>query len=328
MRRRDFIQGIAISSAWPLAARAQQRGKTARVGVLTLWAETDRVAEARFIAFKEELQKLGWTDGLNVRIEFHWAADDESHLLAYATELVRMTPDVILAVTPPALNALRQDTQSIPIVFVLVADPVGGGFVKNLAKPGANVTGFSNFEYGMAGKWLELLKAIAPHASRVAVIHNPTNPTAGGFLRETGVVASSLGMRVTTAAARDAAEIERAVIDFAREPDRGVIVLPDSTTSSNRELLIALETHNRLPMVVTQRYFAAIGGLVSYGPDVFEQFRQAASYVDRILKGAQPADLPVQTPTKFELVINLKTAKALGLSISSSLLATADEVIE
>jgi putative ABC transport system substrate-binding protein len=328
MRRREFITivgGAAISC--PLAALAQQSEQMRRIAVLTIFAENDPEGQARANALQQKLQDLGWTDGRNVRFEYRRVVDPD-RIPGFAAELVRLTPDVIVAYGSPALAALRRETHSIPIVFVQVTNPVGGGFVASLAHPGGNITGFTNFEFSIGGKWLQTLTQIAPYVRRVAVILDPENPTASGYLGAVEAMAPSLGVQVAPTAGRDAADIEHAIESFAREPNGGVIVLPDIITIVNRELFVTLAARLQLPAIYPLRLFAATGGLLSYGVDQINQSREAASYVDRILKGERPGDLPVQAPTKFELVINLKTAKSLNLTVPQTLLATADEVIE
>ena len=297
------------------------------IAVLTIFAENDPEGQARANAFQQKLRDLGWTDGHNVRLEYR-RTDNPEHIPAVAAELVRLMPDVILSYGSPALAALRRETRSIPIVFVQVTNPVGGGFVASLAHPGGNITGFTNFEFAIGGKWLETLKEIAPDTKRVAVILDPENPTASGYLGTIEAMATLSGVQVTPIAGRDTATIEREVEAFARQPNGGVIVLPDLITVVNREPIVGLAVRLHLPAVYPLRLFAASGGLVSYGVDQINQSREAASYVDRILKGEKPADLPVQGPTKLELVINLKTAKAIGLTVPASMLARADQVIE
>jgi putative tryptophan/tyrosine transport system substrate-binding protein len=300
-----------------------------RIGVLMPLTMDDPDAQPRVTAFKRGLQELGWMNGRNVRIEYRWAAGDASRMRTYAAELVGLTPDVILANSSPILAALRQETRTVPIVFVIVIDPIGGGFVSNLAHPGGNITGFTNFEFSMGGKWLEMLKDAAPVVARVAVIFNPeTAFYAVHFLRSVEAAASSLAVKPIATPIHDAAEIERAIDAFARESNGGLLVLPDTSTTVHRELIVALAGRHRLPAVFPFRFFATSGGLLSYGIDASDVFRQAASYIDRILRGANPGELPVQAPTKFELVINLKTAAALGLTISRDFLLRADEVIE
>ena len=327
MKRREFILALGGAATWPLAARAQQADQVRRIAVLTLFPENDPEGQARHAAFVRELQQLGWTEGRNVRFDYR-SVTDPDRISAFAAELVRLTPDVILAYGSPILTALRRETRSIPIVFVQVTNPVGGGFVASLAHPGGNITGFTNFEFAIGGKWLETLKEIAPDTKRVAVILDPENPTASGYLGAIEAMAPSLSVQVTPTAGRDVADIERAIAAFARGPNGGVIVLPDIIAIVHRELFVGLAARHRLPAVYPLRLFAAAGGLLSYGVDQINQSQRAADYVDRILKGEKPADLPVQAPTKFELVINLKTAKALGLTIPPSVLTRADEVIE
>ena len=328
MNRRTFIMLIGGAAMWPRAARAQQREKMRRVGVLMNLAADDTEGSARVTALAQGLQELGWRDGRDVRIDYRWAAADAPSFHRHAQELLTLAPDVIIASATPSVVALQQATRTVPIVFVGVADPVGAGLVESLAHPGGNTTGFSIFEYSISGKWLELLKEIAPRVRRAAVIrdHLLTSGTAQfGVIQS---VAHALGAELTPVAARSADEIERGLSTFAREPDGGVIVTGSPLTAVHRNLIIMLAARHRLPAVYPFRYFATGGGLISYGPDVADQYRRAAGYVDRILKGEKPADLPVQAPTKFETIINLKTAKALGLDVPTPLLARADEVIE
>jgi putative tryptophan/tyrosine transport system substrate-binding protein len=330
MRRRELITllggaAAAASVCWPLAARAQQPGRVRRIGVLLGNAAGDPVAQSWVAAFVRGLATSGWTDGRNVHIDYRWAATD---LRAGAAELVTLTPDVILATSTPPLAALHKATTSVPIVFVNITDPVGAGFVASLAHPGGNITGFTSFEYAMSGKWLDMLREVRPSLTRALVILNPNNPQSPGRMSAIAAAALSLGVRLTPAGAHDAAEIERAVDAFAGEPNGGLLVLPDIITTTHRELIFSLAARHRLPAIYPFGFFAKNGGLMSYGIDVVESFRLGASYVDRILKGEKPGDLPVQAPTKFELIINLKTAKALGLDIPDKLLALADEVIE
>jgi putative tryptophan/tyrosine transport system substrate-binding protein len=328
VKRREFIALLGGTAAWPRAARAQQSGRMPRVAVLMATAESDPEIKARVNAFRQRLQELGWTDGRNIRIDYRFAAGDPTRLQAYAAELVGLAPDVIFLSSPPTLRVVREQTQTIPIVFVGVADPVGAGFVESLIRPGGNMTGFTNFEFSIAGKWLQLLKELVPRTTRVAVLHNPENPTAFGYLRMVDAMAPSAAVQVTANAARDAGEIEHAFDMIADKPSDGLIVLPEVSTTLNRELIITLAARHRLPAVYPFRYFAERGGLISYGPQQLLDFHQAASYVDRILRGAKPSDLPVQAPTKYELVINLKTAKALGLDVPLHFQQLADEVIE
>jgi putative ABC transport system substrate-binding protein len=327
MRRRDFIQAITVSTTWPLIARAQPPDRAQRIGLLMVLAEGDPAGQAYIAAFQEGLQKLGWTDGRNVQINTRWGAGEPDRLQAYAAELVRSKPDVIVAGATSALAELQQATRTIPIVFAQVSDPVVGGFVASLMHPGGNITGFALYEYAVAPKWLELLKQIAPRVTRVAVIYEPANIASAGQLREieTG---PSFGVTLSATPVRDAADIERAIEAFASGSNGGLVVLPNPVTTVHRELIIALAAKHRLPAVYAYRVYVTSGGLASYGVDIRDLYRRAASYVDRILKGEKPADLPVQFPTNFELVINLKTARALGLDLPNSLLARTDEVIE
>ena len=327
MRRRDFITlvgGAAVG--WPLAARAQQPER--RIGVLMLGAADDPLWRARLAAFLDGLQQLGWTDSRNLRIEIRWAARDaDSH--RRAEELVALAPDVILASASASAAALQRITRSVPIVFANVIDPVGAGFVASLARPGGNITGFSAFEYSLSGKWLELLKEIAPNLTRAAVLRDPALAAGiGQFAAIQALAPPSLGVELTPIDARDPGEIERAIAAFARERHGGLIVTGSLSAVTHRDLIISLATRYLLPNVYPFRYYPASGGLASYGPDPIDEYKRAASYVDRILKGEKAADLPVQAPTKYQLVINLKTAKALGLSIPPVLLVRADEVIE
>jgi putative ABC transport system substrate-binding protein len=328
MRRRDFITLLGGTAAWPLAARAQQPERMRRIGVLLNLAADDRESQTRNAAFLQGLQQLGWTEGHNVRVEYRWAAGDADRFRGYAAELVAFSPDVILASTSPAVAALQQATRTVPIVFVIVIDPVGAGFVASLARPGGNATGFTLFEYGVAGKWLELLKEIAPGVTRVAVLRDPAIAAGIGQLGAIQAVAPSFGVELSPVDVRDAGEIERAVTAFARVPNGGMIVTGSPSQGVHRELIITLAARHRVPAIHPFRYMATSGGLIAYGPDQVDQYRRAAGYVDRILKGEKPADLPVQNPTKYELAINLKTAKALGLDVPPTLLARADEVIE
>ena len=332
MKRREFIT-LAGGAAFglPFAARAQQSGGMRRIGVLTTFSDSDALAEGWLAAFRKGLDEWDWHDGRNVRIDYRWAAGDADRLRAFAKELVARQPDVIFAVTTPAVAALLRETRTLPIVFAQVSDPIGSGFVASLARPGGNVTGFTNIniESSIGGKWLQLLKQIAPAVRRVAMIYNPpTSPFAGYYLRPFESAGPAYGVQTTAAAVDSDADIRNALDALAREPGGGFVVLPDTFTGIHREQIVSLAARYRLPAVYPFRWFADIGGLLSYGIDSDDMFRRAASYVDRILKGAKPADLPVQAPTKYELLINLKTAKALGLEVPSTLLATADEVIE
>jgi len=328
MRRRQFISLIGGAAAWPLAARAQQSERMRRIGVLTNLAENDPEGQSRNEAFRQGLHQLGWTDGGNVRIDYRGTLGDAERTRRYAAELVALAPDVILATGSAAAGPLLQATRTVPIVFVIVPDPVGAGFVDGLARPGGNATGFLSSEYGISGKWVELLKQIAPAVIRAAIIRDPAITAGIGQFGAIQAVAPSLGVEVSPVNVRDAGEIERAVTAFARASNGGVIVTGSALAGVHRDLIITLAARHKLPAVYYARYFVAAGGLISYGPDFVDQYRQAASYVDRILKGEKPADLPVQAPTKYELVINLKTAKALGIEIPPTLLARADEVIE
>jgi putative ABC transport system substrate-binding protein len=328
MRRRAFITLVGGAAAWPLAARAQQAERVRRIGVLTSMASDDALGQARLMAFGQGLAQLGWTVGRNVQIDIRWTAGKADDARKYATELVALAPDVILAAGGGGVGPLLQVTGTVPIVFTQVTDPVGAGFVESLGRPGGNATGFINFEYGMSVKWLELLKQIAPSVRRVAVLRDPA--IVGGVAQLGAIqgAAPSFGVEVSPVGVRDGGEIKRALAAFARGSNDGLIVLTTGLTLVHRELIISLAARHRLPAVYTDRTFVTGGGLISYGPDRMEHFRLAAGYVDRILKGDKPAELPVQAPTKYELVINLKTAKALGIEMPASVLARADEVIE
>jgi ABC-type uncharacterized transport system substrate-binding protein len=328
MKRREFILALGGAATWPLAARAQQGERIRRIGVLMNLAEDDPESQARMSGFVQALQQLGWTDGRNVRIEIRWAAADPERFRKYATELITPAPDVLLAGAGSSVTALQQVTRAVPIVFVNTPDPVGAGLVASLARPGGNATGFTVFEYGMTAKWLELLKQIAPKVTRVVVLRDPSLSANIGQLAAIQAVAPSLGVELTPIDVRDAGEIERGVSDFARRANGGLITPASPFQGVHRELIITLAARHGLPAVYPFRYMVTGGGLMSYGTDLVDQFRQAAAYVDRILKGEKPADLPVQAPTKYELVINLKTARALGLEVPPMLLARADEVIE
>jgi putative tryptophan/tyrosine transport system substrate-binding protein len=328
MRRREFISFLGGATAWPLAARAQQGGQMRRIGVLMAISADDAEAQARIAAFVQGLQQLGWTVAKNVRVDYRLAGIDADTLRKYAGELVALAPDVILAQSSPSIAVLLQATRTVPIVFTLIADPVGAGYVDSLAHPGGNATGFSVFEYSIGGKWLELLKEIAPHVTRVAVLRELAVAAGPAQFGAAQTVAPSLGMELRPVDTRDAGEMERAITAFARGSNSGLLVTGSSSASLHRKLIIGLAAQYRLPAVYFNRLFVTAGGLISYGPDYVDQFRLAAGYVDRILKGEKPADLPVQAPTKYELVVNLKTAKALGLTIPQSVLTRADEVIE
>ena len=329
MRRRKFITLLGGAAAtWPLAARGQQGERVRRIGVLINMAADDPEGHARITAFAQGLQEAGWTTGRNVRIDYRWGGGGADAMAKYAAELVALAPDVILAATSSSVAALQRIAGTIPIVFVQVIDPVSAGFVASLARPGGNATGFTIIEFGFSGKWLELLKEIAPRITRAAVIRHPTSAFQMGQMGAIQSVAPSLGVELRPVEARGAGEIERAVTAFARSGNGGLIVLSGNASLAHRELIITLAARERLPAVYADRVFVAGGGLMSYDTNRTEQYRRAAGYVDRILKGEKPADLPVQAPTKYDLVINLKTARALGLDTPATLLARADEVIE
>jgi putative tryptophan/tyrosine transport system substrate-binding protein len=327
MRRREFITLVGGAAAgWPLAARAQQPEPMRRIGVLMNLAADDPEGQGRVTAFVQALQQLGWIEGRNMRIDYRWAraGRDVDLFHKYAPELVALAPDVILASGFPSMAALQPITRSVPVVFVLVADPVGAGFVESLARPGGNITGFATYEFSISAKWLELLKRIVPHVTRAGIIRDPTLTAGTAMFGAIQAVAPSLGVDVRPIDVRDASEIERAVTAFARSSNGGLIVIPSPFVLS----LVALAARHNLPTVYYERYLVSAGGLVSYGPDYFDEYRRAAGYINRVLKGEKPADLPVQAPTKYKTVINLKTAKALGLEIPPTVLTIADEVIE
>jgi putative ABC transport system substrate-binding protein len=329
--RREFITLLVDAAvAWPLVARAQQPDRMRRIGVLVAFAASDAEAQARVAALRNALQKLGWTAGYNIQIDERWGASDVGQMRGYAAELVRLKPDVIVGVAVSAAVALLHETRTIPIVFTQVSDPIESGLIETLSHPNGNATGFTNFEASMGGKWLELLKEIVPGVKRAAIVFNPNTAARGGsfYLGPFKAAAALLAVVPVAAPVHDAGEIENALNLLGRKPNGGVVVMPDAFTLVHRELIIALTAHYRLPAVYPFRFFATSGGLVSYGINPMEQFPRAATYVNRILKGEKPSDLPVQQPTKFELIINLKTAKALGLTIPSGVLAMADEVIE
>ena len=327
--RREFITLLGSAAvAWPLVARAQQRERMRSVGVLTPFAAHNTEGQNRVTAFAQALQQLGWSVGQNARLHYRWGDGTSATMQKYAAELVALAPDVILADSSAALSPLLQATQTIPIVFAIVADPVGAGYVETLARPGGNATGFTPFEYGVAGKWLELLKEIAPRVTRAAVLRDPAIAAGPGQFGALQAVAPSLGVELRAVNVRDADEIERSIAGFAQGSNGGLVVTGSAAAAAHRDLIVTLAARHRLPAVYNARLYGEIGGLVCYGADFLDQFRRAAGYADRILKGEKPADLPVQAPTKYELVINLKTAKALGLDVPPSLLARADEVIE
>ena len=329
MRRRDFITLLGgAAAAWPVAAHAQQRDRMRRIGVFMPGVADDPEYQARNAAFLQRLGELGWIVGRNVRIEYRWGAGDVERYRTIAAELVALAPDVVLALGFSTVSALQKASRTVPIVFATVTDPVGGGLVASLARPGGNTTGFISTEFGFSGKWLELLKEIAPRVTRAAVMRDAAIASQVGLFGGLQSVASALGVELRPVDMREAGEIERAVVEFAREPNGGLIAMSNAAVIRHRELIVSLAARHRLPAVYAYRSHVASGGLISYGPDNIDQFRRAAGYVDRILKGERPADLPVQAPTRFELVINLNTAKALGLDVPPMLLARADEVIE
>jgi putative ABC transport system substrate-binding protein len=329
MRRREFITLLGSVAAWPHAALAQQADRMRRIGVLVGLAADDPESQARTAAFAQGLAQLGWADGRNVRIDTRWATTNSDDIRRHAAELAALAPDVILSATGTLTVApLLQATRTVPIVFVLVIDPVGAGFVASLARPGGNATGFTIFEYGMSGKWLELLKEIAPRVTRAAVLRDPAVASGIGQFAAVQAVAPSLGVELSPVDVRDAGEIERTVTAFARFGNGGLIVTASALATRHRNLIIALAAQHKLPAIYSGHWFVTDGGLLAYGPDYVAQFQQAAGYVDRVLKGEKPADLPVQSATKYETMVNLKTAKALGLDVPATLLARADKVIE
>ena len=328
MRRRAFIAGLGSAAAGPLAARAQQPEQMRRIGVLVASSEDESDIQARLDGFRQGIEKLGWSQGRNLRIDTRFAAGRADQYQVLAKELVALQPDVILAQSPPITAALQRESHAIPIVFVSVSDPIGAGFVASLARPGGNITGMMQYEAGITGKWLAMLKEISPRLARVALVGNAKTTAYDYFLRAAEIAAPPLAIELVPRRVETAADIERAIGAFAPAPSGGLLLLPDSTVTSNCDLIIALAAHHRLPAVYPFRFFVAAGGLMSYGTDQVEILRQAASYVDRILRGTNPADLPVQAPTKYETTLNLKTAKALGIDVPASLLVRADEVIE
>jgi putative ABC transport system substrate-binding protein len=331
MRRRQFITLLGCAAAWPVAARAQQPGGIRRIGILFGTAEDDPSTVAGLGAFTKALQELGLTDGRNLRIDYRFAAADVDRMQAFAKELVGLQPDLIVAQTTPVVAAIQRETRTIPIVFVVVSDPVGSGFVASLPRPGGNITGFINIESSMSGKWIEMLKDIVPRVSRAVLMFNPeTAPYFDYYVQPFEAAARSYAVEPTTAPVRTAADIEHIIALLGDRPDTGLVVMPDAFTSirSNFDLIISLVARHHVPTIYPYRFMVAAGGLVSYGTDNTDLYRRATTYVDRILKGARPADLPVQLPTKFELAVNLKTAKALGIDMPATLLGRADEVIE
>jgi putative ABC transport system substrate-binding protein len=329
MKRRDFITLLGGAAAWPLAARAQQSARIRHIGILMAFSENDPEAKSWTGGFREELGKLGWTDGDNVQIDTRWATADVESLQHFAKQLVALHPDLILTGSTPATAAMRQQTNTIPIIFAMVGDPVGSGFVASLSRPEGNLTGFTPIENSLGGKWVELLKEIAPRVARVAMVFDPAMaPFASYYLNPFKAAAASFGMEAIVAPVDDMAELERVVATSAREPNSGLVVMPDAFTIGHHLDITSLAARYRVPTVYPFRIFAEVGGLLSYGSSALDEFRRAASYADRILKGAKPSELPVQTPINFDLVINLKTAKALGLDVPSSIRLRADEVIE
>jgi putative ABC transport system substrate-binding protein len=328
MKRRDFIAALGGAAALPLAARAQQREPMRRIAMLMPLAADDPESQARMAAFLQQLQQLGWTVGRNVQIDIRWAGANDTALRKHAAELAAIAPDVIVGNGSAAIGPLLQATRSVPIVFVTVPDPVGAGFVESLSRPGGNATGFINFEYGIGGKWLELLKEMAPRTTRVAVIRDSTLAVGAGQFGAIQALAPSLGIEARPIDVRNASEIERAITAFAQTPNGGLILTGSAAAIAHGNLIIALAAKHKLPAVYFLRRFVNSGGLICYAPDIVDQHRQAAGYVDRILKGEKPADLAVQAPTKYELAVNLKAAKALGLTVPPSVLARADQVIE
>jgi len=328
MRRREFITLIGGAAAWPLAARAQQPGRARRIGVLMGYAETDPAAQAQVAALRQELQKLGWDDGRNIRIDVRFPAADAGRVRTILQELMGLTPDLLVSNTNLVTAVVQAEVHTIPIVFISVGDPVGSGFISNEARPNGNLTGFANWESSISGKWLELFKEVAPQVERVGFLMHPETPANIEFFEFAKALTPVFKVKPAALGVRNADEIERALTVFAAEGNGGFIVIPHAVTFANRDLIVALATRLRLPGLYPLAFYAKAGGLISYGFDSVNQFQQGAGYVDRILRGAKPADLPVQYPTKFQLVVNLATAKALGLDVPPTLLARADEVIE
>jgi putative ABC transport system substrate-binding protein len=328
MRRREFITLLGgAAAAWPLAARAQ-RDRVRRVGVLMSTGERDPETQLRIGAFREGLQKFGWAEGRNLQIDYRWGGGSIARTRTYAAELVALKPDVIFGAPAAAAAALHRETQSVPVVFAQVPDPIGLGLIESLSRPGGNITGFALFEYAIALKWLELLKQIASHVTRVAILYDPEQPTSSGYMATIEAAAPSFKVRILPHMVRDVEDIERAIETLVAEPNGGLILPPSAFMYGHRDLVISLAARHRLPSIFAYRYYVAGGGLASYGVDTLDLYRRAAGYVDRVLKGEPPANLPVQFADKFELVINLKTAKTLGLDVPVSLLARTDEVIE
>jgi ABC-type uncharacterized transport system substrate-binding protein len=330
MKRREFITLVGgAAAAWPLAARAQQPKPMRLISVLMGYAESDSAAQSWLVVFRGELSRLGWTEGSNLRIELRWGAADQDKIKTLAKELVNLRPDAILSVTTPVTSALAHETRTLPIVFAVVADPIGSGFVPSLSRPGGNITGFSTINSALGGKWVELLKEIAPRTVRMALLFNPaTAPPLQVYMTSIQAAASSFAVEASAAPVHVKDEIEGVIAAQAQNPGSGLIVMPEAFNVTNRHLIIALAARYGVPAIYATRFYAESGGLITYGVDYAEQFRQAAGYIDRVLKGTMPADLPVEQPTKFEFVINLKTAKTLGLTVPDNLLALADEVIE
>lgn len=329
MRRREFLGALGgAATAWPVMARAQQSGPMRRIGVLIAIAESDPETQVRHAAFRQGLERLGWVEGRNIRIDSRFAAGKADQFHVLARELIALRPDVILAHTTPVAAALRQETSTIPIVFTVVSDPIGSGLIASLARPGGNITGLQLYEEGITGKWLGMLKEILPGLTRAALVANPKTTPYNYFLRTTRTAAISLGIELVPTPVENQADIERAIESFARIPNGGFILPPDTTTTIYRDLIVTLVARHRLPAVYGLRIFSDAGGLMSYGVNIADLFRQAAAHVDRVLRGEKPAEIPVQVPTKYETVVNLRTAKALGLTVPPGLLVAADEVIE
>jgi putative ABC transport system substrate-binding protein len=329
MRRREFITLLGgAAAAWPRVARAQQDGRVRRIAVFMDLAEDDAEGQTRVAAFRNGLRDLGWVEGRNVRFDYRWTAGDPARMRRFAAELVALAPEVIMNGGLPTLVAMQQETRTIPIVFAQVLDPVGAGFVDSLSRPGGNITGFLSFEYSMAGKWLQTLKEVAPHIAKVGAIRDLASPSEMGMLGAIQAIMPTFSMPLIGVGGRDAAEFERAIETFAREPNGGLIILPSPVSLVYRQAIMSMAARHRLPAIYPYGFFAREGGLISYGIVPSDNFRRAAGYVDRVLKGEKPGELPVQAPTKFELVVNLKTAKAIGLTIPETFLVRADEVIE